>query len=398
MNVLVEREEGLWIECERLASDASFQAALLSGDRQAPQVLLAYAPVARRNQYQAMLYGHARQHGFHLLPLLHSHLLARIPWVGPVVCHFHWLHGGTAKATDEAAADKAVEDFALVLQRIRQAGHRIAWTVHNVMPHETRWPEHDRRIHQLMADAADVVHVMTSQSSVLCAAHYRWDAGKELCVPHPSYVGAHAEWLTRTQARAEWRIGEDEVVFLSFGAVLAYKGYAALMSAFDRARAAVGRRLRLIIAGAPADEEVVRALRLWALGRQDVSLELRTIASDELQYFFRVADAAVCPYDRTLNSGAALMAASFGLPVIGPRVGGFLDNIGEAAGLLYDAGDEAGLAAALVEAARCDLAPRRRAACELAESLAPARVSDAFFTGLREHLGWTGAAQGTCAV
>ncbi|MGM9488987.1 glycosyltransferase [Ideonella sp. YS5] len=389
MHILVDREEGLWAECERLSSDPGIRESLLGGEAQAAQVLLAYAPVARRNQYQAMLYGQARRHGCHLLPLLHTELLGRIPWVGPVICHFHWLHGGTAKAADEAAADKAVDEFAAVLRRIRMAGHRVVWTVHNVMPHETRWPEHDRRIHQMVADAADVVHVMTSQSRALCSPHYRWDADKELCVPHPSYLGAHADWLSPMQARAEWRIAQEEVVFLSFGAVLGYKGYAGLMTAFDAARAASVRPLRLIIAGAPADEAVARALRLWAHGRSDVTLELRTIGSDEIQYFFRAADAAVCPYERTLNSGAALMATSFGVPVIGPRIGGFIDNIGESAGLLYDPADEAGLTVALIDAAGTDLARRRDAALGLARELRPERISDAFFAGLRMRLAFT---------
>lgn len=392
MFTLVDRGEGLWLECERLASDPSFQQSLLGGDGQPPQLLLAYAPVARRNQFQAMLYGQARHHGCRLLPLLHTELLGRIPWVGPVVCHFHWLHGGTAKAADEAAAEKAVEDFAAILRRIRIAGHRIVWTVHNVMPHETRWPDHDRRIHQMVADAADVIHVMTAQSQALCAPYYTWDAGKELRVAHPSYVGAHADWLDRTQARAEWRIAEDEVVFLSFGAVLGYKGHAALMSAFDAARAATSRRLRLLVAGAPADESLARSLRLWAHGRSDVTLDLRTIASDEIQYFFRAADVAVCPYERTLNSGAALMATSFGLPVIGPRVGGFVDNIGEAAALLYDPRDAQGLTDALVQAVRTDMSAHRTAAAEISRSLAPASISNEFFAGLRSRLGLGDAA------
>lgn len=387
MYVLVDREESLWIECERLASDVALQSSLIDPAASTPQVVLAYAPVARRNQYQAMLYSQARCHGFHLLPLARMELLGRLPWAGPVVCHFHWLQAATAQAADDAAADQAVAQFEALLGQIRRDGHRIVWTVHNVMPHESRWPDHDRQIHQLMADAADVVHVMTAQSLTLCAPHYRWDAAKELLVQHPSYAGAHADWLTRPQARAQWRIPEDDFVVLSFGAVMAYKGHGALMTAFDAAqRQLPQRRLRLIVAGAPADEDVAASLRRWAMDRPNVTLELRTIGSDEIQYFFRAADVAVCPYERTLNSGAALMAASFGLPVIGPRVGGFVDNVGEQAGLLYEPGTETGLTAALVSAAGSDLGPRCKAALQLAHSLSPAQVSDAFFAGLRARV------------
>lgn len=387
MYTLVDRDEALWGECDRIAADNAVVSSLIGASVGIePEVLLAYAPVARRNQFQVMLYSQARSQRFRLMPLTRLSLLPRVPWVGPVVSHLHWLHEGTSKAQGLEEADNAVLAFDSLLHQIKRAGHQIVWTVHNVLPHDSRWPEHDAKIHQLMADAADVVHVMSQQSRVICAPHYQWAAEKELFVPHPSYAGAHADWIGRPQARADFRIQDDEFVFLSFGAVLPYKGYANLMNAFDAAQRVSCRPLRLVIAGAPAHEELAESLRAWAHGHSNVTLELRTIASDEIQTYFRAADVAVCPYARTLNSGAALMAASFGLPVIGPRVGGFVDNVGEAAAFLYDPQREGALLDTMLQATQEDLLPKSRAASIVAASLAAESVSTALFKGLRERL------------
>ncbi len=390
MQPLIDREEALWAACARLGDDPAVLRPLLSpGSDDDEPVLLAYGPVARRNQFQALLYSRSQEHGFHPLAIQRLNLFGCIPWAGPVVCHLHWVHELTAKAADEAAADAGVEEWERLLKSIKAAGHSIAWTVHNVLPHESRFPEHDRRVHQMVADAADVVHVMSAGSAALCAPHYRWNAGKEMLVPHPSYARAQTDWTTRDQARASLGIAGGEFVFLSFGAILPYKGYERLMRAFGQLSASSGRPLRWLVAGQPSSPDMVQALRSWAFGRHDVTLDVRPIPNEELQDYFRAADVAVCPYERTLNSGAALMATSFDLPVIGPRVGGFIDNLGESCAYLYEQGSDEGLLAAMRAAIDETPAARRarsEACAELSARLSPGAVSAPFFQGRRKQL------------
>ncbi len=390
MQPLIDHEEALWTACARLANDAELLWPLLAPGSADPEpVLLAYGPVARRNQFQALLYSRSQAHGFHMLPIQRLNLFGRIPWAGPVVCHLHWVHELTAKAADEATADAGVAEWERLLSAIKANGHSIAWTVHNVLPHESRFPEHDRRVHQLVAEAADVVHVMTAESAVLCEPHYRWHPARELLVPHPSYARAQTDWTTREQARAALGIPSGEFVFLSFGAVLPYKGYERLMRAFAALADGSATPLRWLIAGQPSSPETVQHLRAWAFGRNDVTLDIRPIPNEDLQDYFRAADVAVCPYERTLNSGAALMATSFDLPVIGPRVGGFIDNIGERCAILYEQGsDEALLAAmkAAIDEAPAERRARSAACTELSASLSPGAVSTSFFQGLRKQL------------
>lgn len=384
---LIDKDEALWVACHRLQQDPRWVAGLLQDEDPATRpMLLAYGPVARRNQFQAMLYARAAEHAFGVLPLQHLELFERIPSVTPVLCHLHWVHELTARAADRAAADAGVAQWRRLLGQLKAQGHRIAWTVHNVLPHESHWPEHDIEVHRMVAEAADIVHVMTHASRELCAPYYAWPAARELYVPHPSYEGAQTDWIDRPQARATLGIAPDEFVFLSFGAVLPYKGHARVMRVFDQLAAGAGRPVRWLVAGQASHAGLLRELRTWAATRPNVTLDIRPVPNEDLQEHFRAADVALCPYERTLNSGAALMAASFGVPIIGPRTGGFVDNLGEDCALLFDPGSDEALLTVMRDALAQPLAAKAAAGRELSRRLAAGEVSRRFFTALRARL------------
>jgi glycosyltransferase involved in cell wall biosynthesis len=73
--------------------------------------------------------------------------------------------------------------------------------------------------------------------------------------------------------------------------------------------------IRILVAGEAAgySEESLRSMLADA---PEVRLDARFIPDDELQWWFRAADALVLPYRAGLNSGAMLLGASFGLPVM----------------------------------------------------------------------------------
>ncbi len=68
------------------------------------------------------------------------------------------------------------------------------------------------------------------------------------------------------------------------------------------------------------------------------------------------ADAVVLPYRQITTSGAAMLAWSFGKPVISPALPAFLEPMAAAPflGLLYDPADPRALAEALRQAAQID--------------------------------------------
>ena len=73
-------------------------------------------------------------------------------------------------------------------------------------------------------------------------------------------------------------------------------------------------------------------------GRPDIRLIPRKILDHEIQYLHRAADVMVLPYAETLNSGAALMAASFRKPFIMPR-GTASEGLGPLGAIHFDPAD-----------------------------------------------------------
>ena len=231
---------------------------------------------------------------------------------------------------------------------------------------------------------------MTRRTADESAAYFAVDPAKVVHVPHPLYAGVYPDYASRDEARFQVGLSPDDVLLLSFGAVQRYKGYEALMQAFDEAvtrRRAIRRagRLHLLVAGHPSHAATAKALRDWQAGREDVSLRLKRIVETEVQYLFKGADAVVCPYERTLNSGVALLAATFRVPVIGPARGGFTDNLPAAFRRLYDDSRPGALTTALVDVDASGEAGGSSDA--LSEELMPARVSGQFLTNVLHKLG-----------
>lgn len=379
---IVDLPEKLWQECARLTREPEVIASELF-DTPNDHFVLAYGPVAQRNQFQSLLYSARDRFNVSILPIHKLELCGEIPWPGKVVCHFHWLHDKTKNAETEEEANTAVAYWESLIRRIKENGHKIVWTVHNVMPHETVWVEQDRQIHQMMADAADALHVMASDSATLTAPYYTLDERKMFVVPHPTYEGAQPDEISRAKARTQLQISEEEFVFLSFGAIMEYKGYDRLMAAYDQLRGKTATKSRLIIAGLPSDKGLVEQITAWGEGKPDVILDMTPVPHDKLQVYFRSADIAVCPYRRTMNSGAAMMAITFDLPVLGSNSGGFLDIETSGCGFTFESSSETALFEKM-----CSLVDSKLMATDeivkAKQELLPLAVSELFFSNIKK--------------
>ena len=85
-------------------------------------------------------------------------------------------------------------------------------------------------------------------------------------------------------------------------------------------------------------------------------MRLEFIPAEELQVYLNAADVVVLPYKDILTSGAAVLAMSFGKPVIAPKLGCVAELIEEGVGgFLYDPEDEDGLLNAMRKAITANL-------------------------------------------
>ena len=338
-------------------------------------ILLAYWPPARTNSFQSLLYCRGWDYGVATMPVATFEQLAEVPWAGPMVCHFHWL----ATIDD----DEKIARFEAVLQTLRAQQRKIVWTVHNVLPHDELDIAGAVRVRRAIVEAADLVHVMNERTEDLVTPYFSLAGKRTFQTPHPSYLGSFPDDVSRDEARFQLGLSPDAKVFLCLGAIQRYKGIEELIAA---ARVLADRRpsldWALVIAGAGKDEALVRSLRMYDDIGGRLSIHPQKIPVEDIPYFFHAADYAVCAYRSSLNSGAAMLALSFGVPLVAPVSVAFDDYLERGAGIGYQPEEADALTTALIRAIEADSRDMCAAAREIANERRPEVASSAFFEGL----------------
>ncbi|WP_277209338.1 glycosyltransferase [Isoptericola croceus] len=296
------------------------------------RMVLGYTPVARMNPFQSLLYGAFPSRGIGLAPVNESWNFDRLTDLNPIELplgiHLHWLNfvlSDTANLTD---ANARVLEFETKLQKFKANGGRVIWTVHNRLPHDSRFDTHELQVRQIVADQADVVHVMNPGTKEALSPDLIVPESRFLYAPHPLYCGAYPDNVSRAESRMALGIDPDEFVFILFGALKPYKGLTELLDAFVTAsRFTREKRLRLLVAGSPDDAPETKEIVRRCEADPDVLVFPRRIASDEVQYLMRASDVGLAPYRRVLNSGAVVLYNSYGLPAVVPEDGALLSGL-----------------------------------------------------------------------
>jgi glycosyltransferase involved in cell wall biosynthesis len=225
--------------------------------------------------------------------------------------------------------------FALLVVWARVRGTRLVWTAHNVEGHGTAHPRLERRLMAWLSRRVDgLVALSEGGRKVVLERYPQLRRAHGVVVPHGHYVGRYPCTMQREQARSLLGLADSGSVLVFVGRIRPYKNVERLISEF---RALDEPGIRLVVAGEP-DADLDGRLRRAAVGDARIVMHLRSIPDDELQIFLGAADLVVLPYERVLNSGAALLALSFGRPVLvpdGPAMADLRDELGAHAVRLY---------------------------------------------------------------
>ncbi len=281
----------------------------------------------------------------------------------PDILHLHWLNVFFLRGQPSSSPRSIAQSLALagwlraLIQGLQAAGTRVVWTAHNSHNHEHRKPRIDRFCHETVVGRADAILAHSHTAKQMLVDDFgivRPD--KVHVIPHGHYVGSYPVEVGRDEARARLGLDASQMVFTYFGRIRAYKNIPALVDAFDAmtGRLQEGERDRavLVVAGRVTDPALEDEIRRRIGGRANVIFESQFIPDEDVQLYMQAADVVVLPYREILTSGSAVLAMSFGRPVIAPRLGTLCDILDEQRELLYaaDQPGEAGLTAVMGEA------------------------------------------------
>ncbi|MCD6291177.1 MAG: glycosyltransferase [Anaerolineae bacterium] len=300
------------------------------------------------------------------------------------VLHLHWpdlfYRSGGLWGTSRAM---------LTLQRtlsgLQSDGVALVYTVHNLLPHEARWPWLDWLATLWLLRHADVVHVHDPETAWEIS-RVRWGRRRQdvRIIPHGHYIGVYPNTRTRAEARQRLGLAGGTFVYLFLGQIRPYKGLEQLLEAFRR----VARdQDRLLVAGnaRPRDGDYVEFILRRAAVDYRTQVRMGYVPDDEVQDYMNASDVCVLPYRHVVTSGSAMLAFSFGRPIVAPRLGPFPRLVGNGErGVLYDPDDDVGLATALIRAREMDLRAMGAAALEYARSLDWKDLADRHLAAYRE--------------
>lgn len=232
------------------------------------------------------------------------------------VVHVHWTSPVTAGAEDEETARERLDQFSRTLDAVVERGCRLLWTVHNEIAHDTSYLAVEKAIGDALAERATRIIQLHDRTAEAVAMSYTLPAEKLVTLPHSSYLGIYPDTWTGPEARTALGVPQGAPTVGFVGQMRPYKGLDVLFAAADLAAADLPGLVLLLAGGtSPSDLAVIEN----SLPRHvDVVRQHTFVADEELGLWLRASDAVVLPYRRVLNSGSAMLAASFGRPVIMP--------------------------------------------------------------------------------
>jgi beta-1,4-mannosyltransferase len=243
------------------------------------------------------------------------------------VFHIHWPEGifsGRLGGIAPLAALKAIRVLRTA-RRIRRSGGLVALTAHNATPHlrMTGWRGALwRRYHPRLLSETGLVIGLTEGS--LMTFREMNPAAASIpghIIPHPHYRSIYPTPPLPHAARQQMGLPADHLIIGMIGSMRASKQIGEAIDVFRR----IASEKELLLAAGNCDDDLWGELTHSVGDDGAVRLQRGALSDRELAIAFGAIDVCLLNQGTILNSGTALLALSFGIPIIAPAVGAFPD-------------------------------------------------------------------------
>ena len=236
--------------------------------------------------------------------------------------------------------------FVLLLLLVRMRGAKLLWTAHNLMPHErTPFPGLDLLGRRVVIALSYRIFAHGPSAATALEERFPHVRRKLALIHHGHWLGCYPRTLSKLQARSKLNVPPESYVFLFIGSCKEYKNVHGLIEAFRN----LPFKSLLLIAGNFQKDDYKQRILAMIDGDERIKLYPHFIPDEELQDFLGACDCVVLPYLEILTSGAAMLALTFGRPVVSVKRGHLKDIVTDEVGILFDPSDADGLNRALIE-------------------------------------------------
>lgn len=265
--------------------------------------------------------------------------LRRGDWV-----HLHWPSFGYSTKEGPVSLLRNFFRWVSLLLLIRAKGALVIWTAHNLLPHDrAAIPMIDVLGRHFLIALAKYIFVHGDNASKALVERFPLAKPKLVNIPHGNWIGYYPISQTKSTARAELCVGNSTFLFLFIGLCKPYKNLDGLIRSFRQ----LSGDVELIVAGKFQDSSYQEEIFALAQGDPRIRIIPGFIPDEMMQTYLLACDAVVVPYRDILTSGTAMLALSFGRPIVSVALGFLKDVVTEDVGILFAPDDPEGLSQAL---------------------------------------------------
>lgn len=272
----------------------------------------------RSNPYQKLMYD-ALPDGFRAQfgQLKKAHDLLRSKPNRRVIFHLHWTAPIFQHCEDEACFQQTATEYLKQLHDFKEDGGFTVWTIHNILPHNRRFPDTEIAFRTFLAQAVDRIHVHEPSALEQITKHFPIPKAKVTIGAHGHFLDAYPKRNILGPRRRHFDFKKTDIVAGVIGQLRPNKGIEDLINAAPKVP-----NVRTFIAGRvmPPNDPQNFTDRCQSHG---IICKPGFIRRRHLTGFIGLADILVLPYREVLTSGSLVLALSQAKPIIVPNLPSF---------------------------------------------------------------------------
>ena len=205
--------------------------------------------------------------------------------------------------------------FFATIRRVKAQGGRVAWTVHDLTPHDAKLRQSgflQDFMRRFMSQVDIVLTLTEAGSSQIRAALPGLDHAPIILTRHPHYRGIFSEMTSDLGLREQLGVTAEQTLFSFLGSLRPNKRPELVVAAINQMNPS---KFFLLMAGS-AKADIASQVTKLADMTPHIRLDLRRIPEMEMRRMYAASDILVFPGTDYFNSGTIYNALSLNLPVV----------------------------------------------------------------------------------